>query len=69
MTFHKTLYIITNLAGIGAITGLFGAISYSSYSNYSRKISDNFTILAVASSCVLLLSPFVSNLADVVLYK
>ena len=66
-SFDKTLYIITNLAGICAVSGVVGAISYSHNNPVTRKISENFMTLAVASTFVLLTSPFISNLADVVL--
>ena len=59
MTFDKTLYIITNLAGIGAISGLFGAVYYEN----DRKKSEQFVTFAAASTIVLLSSPFISNLA------
>jgi len=59
MTFHKTLYIITNLSGICAISGLLGAVYY----NDDRKKSEQFVTFAAVSTIVLLSSPFISNLA------
>jgi hypothetical protein len=60
-----TLYIIVNLAGISAISGLFGAVFYE----HDRKKSDKFVILSTVSTMVILISPFILNIVDVMLKK
>ena len=64
MSFEKTHYIITNLAAIGSITGMFAGAFY--YEKDHKKADVCLTISA-ASALIALTYPFVSNIADVLL--
>lgn len=66
MSFEKTHYIITNLAAIGTITGMFaGALYYEK----DHKKADICLTISMGLGLTVLTYPFVSNIADVLLKK
>lgn len=64
MSVDKTLYIIANIAAIGTITGMCGAVFYCEKDKKKTEFCINVSIV---SALVLITSPFVSNIADVLL--
>ena len=64
MTFGKTLYIITNAAALGTIYGLFGALYYE---KSDPKKSGFCLNVGIASAITMLSSPFVSNIAEIII--
>lgn len=61
MSFEKTHYIITNLAAISTITGMFAGAFYYEKDHKKTEFCINVSIV---SALVVITSPFVLNIAE-----
>jgi len=64
MSVDKTLYIITNIAAIGSITGMCGAVFYFEKDKKKTEFCINVSIV---SALITLTSPFVLNIAEIMI--